>query len=174
MSVKQHGGARRNAGRPKGQGPHGESTQPLRVPLSKVDAVKQLIAQGSCVIPLFSHKVAAGFPSPADDHIEAQLDLNHYLVAHPAATFMVRAVGDSMRDAGIFSGDLLIVDRSVEAVHGKIVIAAVAGDLTVKRLCLEKERVFLMPENSDFTPIEITGEMDAMIWGVVIHVVRHV
>ena len=85
-------------------------------------------------LPLFGSQVPAGFPSPADDHLESELDLNEYLIDHPSETFFVRAKGDSMQQAGIFDKDLLIVDRSLTAKHNDIVIAAVGGELTVKRL----------------------------------------
>ena len=85
------------------------------------------------VRPLFSSGVSAGFPSPAEDHIDRKLDLNELLIQHPVATFFVRVAGESMKDAGINHGDILVVDRSLEAVSGKIVIAIVNGELTVKR-----------------------------------------
>ncbi|STX81689.1 SOS (error prone) mutagenesis protein UmuD (RumA) [Legionella busanensis] len=122
--------------------------------------------------PLYGSKVAAGFPSPADDYLELTLDLNEYLIKHPAATFMVRAQGDSMRDAGIHNGDLLIVDRSVEAAHDKIVIAAINGELTVKRLFRKEGSVRLMPANKTYSPIDITEEVELVIWGVVTHIIH--
>ncbi|STX55748.1 SOS (error prone) mutagenesis protein UmuD (RumA) [Legionella beliardensis] len=121
---------------------------------------------------LYSSKVPAGFPSPADDYLELTLDLNEYLIKHPAATFMVRAQGDSMRDAGIHTGDLLIVDRSVEATHNKIVIAAINGELTVKRLFRKEGAVRLMPANRTYSPIDITENVELIIWGVVTHIIH--
>ncbi|WP_419421183.1 LexA family protein [Legionella sp. D16C41] len=121
---------------------------------------------------LYSSKVAAGFPSPADDYLESTLDLNEYLIKHPAATFMVRAQGDSMQGAGIYNGDLLIVDRSIEAADGKIVIAALNGELTVKRLSCRNSRVRLVPANPNYSPIDITEEVDLVIWGVVTHIIH--
>ena len=123
-------------------------------------------------LSLYSSTVRAGFPSPADDYVEDFLDLNEYLIAHPAATFMVRALGDSMSDAGIQSGDLLIVDRSIEPTHGKIVIAAVNGELTVKRLYHKNSRVELLPENNKYPSLDITEEQNVVIWGVVKHVIH--
>lgn len=121
---------------------------------------------------LYGSKVAAGFPSPADDYLEGSLDLNEYLIKHPAATFMVRAQGDSMKDAGIHNGDLLVVDRSLQASHNKIVIAALNGELTVKRLSCCEGRVRLMPANKSYAPIDITDEQELVIWGVVTHVIH--
>ena len=128
------GGSRIGAGRPKGQGKFGEKTKPIRVPISKVNSIMNFINNNSLSLPLYSSKVPAGFPSPADDHMEEKLDLNTHLVKHPTATFFVKASGDSMVGAGIHSGDILIVDRSLNPKSGKIVIAAIDGQLTVKRL----------------------------------------
>jgi DNA polymerase V len=123
-------------------------------------------------LPLFTSKVPAGFPSPADDHLEASIDLNQQFVEHPAATFFVRVQGHSMKDAGIHTGDMLIVDRSLEPKSGSIVIAVVNGELTVKRLVLENQQVWLKPENADYQPLLITEGMDLHIWGVVAHVIH--
>lgn len=125
-----------------------------------------------CKRPLFLVPVSAGFPSPADDYIENQLDLNRYLIKHPAATFFVKVKGDSMVDAGIHSGDILIVDRSLEVNDKKVVIAVVAGELTVKRIRMIDKKIFLLPENSDFSSTEITESMDLRIWGVVTNVIH--
>lgn len=170
-----HGGKRPNAGRPKGQGPHGESTKPIRIPLSRVEAVQQFIRTGQTIrIPLYSNSIPAGFPSPADDHIESHLDLNDYLVQNPSSTFMVRAVGDSMIGAGIHSGDVLVVDRAITPTNGKVVIAAVDGELTVKRLEIHKDHLSLMAENPKYPPIHVSEAQDAVIWGVVTNVIHSV
>lgn len=116
--------------------------------------------------------VTAGFPSPADDHLEAPLDLNEHLIKHPAATFLVRVEGDSMSGAGIQAGDLLVVDRAREPQSGSIVIAVVDGELTVKRLRVEKKRVRLVPENPAYRPIEVGRGTDVVVWGVVAHAIR--
>ena len=122
----------------------------------------------SIKLPLYSYKISAGFPSPADDHLEKTLDLNSHLIKHPAATFFVRVDGDSMINAGIHDNDILIVDRSLKPSHGKIVIAVVDGQMTVKRLYKQSGKLFLIPENKNFKPIEITENMSMEIWGVVI------
>ncbi|KTD32577.1 translesion error-prone DNA polymerase V autoproteolytic subunit [Legionella israelensis] len=171
----QHGGKRAGAGRPKGGGLYGEATKPIRVPLSRLNEVKNLLQQKEREIyqrPLYTSKVQAGFPSPADHYIETCLDLNSHLIAHPASTFFVIALGDSMSGAGIQSGDMLIVDKSLEATHGKIIIAAIDGELTVKRLANRGGRVQLLPENSSYQPIDITEEQELVIWGVVTHVIH--
>lgn len=118
------------------------------------------------VRPLFLSGVSAGFPSPADDYIDRDLDLNEHLITNPAATFFVRVAGDSMTGAGINNNDILIVDRSVAPVSGKIVIAVINGELTVKRLLKTETSCRLIAENSDYPDIEITGEMELEIWGV--------
>src|SRR5512140_1942699 len=123
-------------------------------------------------LPLYLAGVQAGFPSPADDFIDKRLDLNEHLIQHPAATFFVRAVGDSMLGAGIHNGDLLIVDRAVEAQVGKTIIAAVHGELTVKRLELRGERLLLVPANPDFPPVDVTNGEGFEIWGVVTNVIH--
>ena len=124
--------------------------------------------------PLFAANIPAGFPSPADDYIDKKLDLNELLIRHPAATFFVRVSGNSMIDAGINSGDILIVDRALEATDNRIVIAAVNGELTVKRIQRIRSAIYLIPENPAFEPIEVTPEMNFEVWGVVSHVIHQV
>ena len=123
-------------------------------------------------LPLFLSPVKAGFPSPAEDYVDRKLDLHEYLVHNRAATFFLRAQGDSMLGAGIHDGDLLIVDRSVEAAHDRVVIAALDGELTVKRLVRRKGRVLLAPENPDYPEFDITEREYVHIWGVVTYVVH--
>jgi DNA polymerase V len=123
-------------------------------------------------LPHFSSRVQAGFPSPADHSIDSAIDLNEHLIRNPSNTYYVTATGDSMMGAGIFHKDILVVDRSIEARHGSIVIAAVDGELTVKRLHKEGHQVLLMPENPDYPTIEITKEMTFFIEGVVTSVIH--
>jgi len=122
-------------------------------------------------IPLFSDAVPAGFPSPATDYCERKLDLNELCIQKPAATYFVRATGDSMIDAGIFPGDVLVIDRSIEASHGDIVIAAINGELTVKKL-ETKPQTRLVPMNSQHAPIVIPEEADLEIFGVATNVIH--
>lgn len=126
----------------------------------------------SCPLALFMVPVAAGFPSPADDYIEGKLDLNQYLIPSPASSYFVRASGNSMVEAGIFSGDLLLVDRSLEPRDGNVVIAVVNGELTVKRLAQIGNRLLLVAENPAYGPLEINEHTDFMIWGVVTYVIH--
>jgi len=118
-------------------------------------------------LPLFCSPVKAGFPSDAEDYIEQKLDLNQFLIKHPAATFFVRVDGDSMKGAGINDHDLLIVDRALSPKSGQIVVAVLNGEFTVKRVKIEGEKLLLIPENPHFPLMEITEETDFQIWGVV-------
>jgi len=122
-------------------------------------------------LPLFFEKVPAGFPSPAQDYIEGSLDLNEYFIDNPASTYFVRVQGDSMIDAGILDGDILVVDRSKTAVHDNTVIAGFHGELTVKQLSL-KPVVKLVPRNKNYQPIAIPEGSELEIYGVVTGVLR--
>jgi len=138
---------------------------------SDVSAIYQASNQDSCLnIPIYSSKVEAGFASPADDFIEEYLDLNNLLIKHHEATFFVRVSGKSMVDAGIYPDDILIVDRSVTASDGKIVIANVDGDVMVKRLSIRGDSVILKSENPKHKDIPVTGEL--YVWGVVTSVIH--
>ena len=123
-------------------------------------------------LPVFLGRLPAGFPSPADDYLEGKLDLNRHLIKHPAATFFVRVSGDSMIEAGIHTGDLLVVDRSLEAVDGNVIVAALDGELTVKRLSTRGKTVRLLPANKHYEPIEIQPHQAFEIWGVVTNVIH--
>jgi len=129
-------------------------------------------AQPRLLPPLCAGRVTAGFPSPATDHLDRRLDLNEHLVLHPQASFFMRVKGDSMTGAGIHDGDLLIVDRSLEAVPGRVVVAAIDGELTVKRLRRSRDRIVLQSENPAYPGIIIDGERTLEIWGVVAYVVH--
>jgi len=122
-------------------------------------------------LPLFSSRVPAGFPSPGDDYIDQTLDLNE-LVKHPSDTFLVKVEGDSMINAGIHDGDILVVDRALEAYNNKVVVANLDGELTVKRLSIKDTSVLLMPDNPKYEPIEIRPLSDFRIMGVVTFVIH--
>lgn len=120
-------------------------------------------------LPLVGSSVSAGFPSPADDHIETSIDLNRELIRHPFATFFVRASGDSMVGAGIKPNATLVVDRAVETKSGDVIIARIGDELCVKELLIDDEgRLFLVPKNDNYQAIEITEYMDFEIWGKVV------
>lgn len=123
-------------------------------------------------IPLFLERVSAGFPSPAEDYVEKTLDLNELCIQHPAATFFVRVQGESMVEAGIFPDDVLVVDRSLRATHGDIIIASLESEMTVKQLHLIPPPVRLLPRNPAYHSILIEGDMVMEVFGVVTNVVR--
>ncbi|HEX8455893.1 MAG TPA: translesion error-prone DNA polymerase V autoproteolytic subunit [Pyrinomonadaceae bacterium] len=123
--------------------------------------------------PLFLASVSAGFPSPAEDYIEGRLDLNRYLIKHPAATFFVRVAGDSMIGAGIHPGDILVVDRALEPQDSNVVIAVIDGELTVKRISQRHGKLFLVPDNQAYEPLEILEGMEFEVWGVVTSVIHN-
>ena len=117
--------------------------------------------------PLLATPVPAGFPSPADDYVEGRIDLNRHLIAHREATFFIRVTGDSMTGFGIHDGDLLVVDRAVEASDQSIVIAVLEGDFTVKQLCHAPEGYLLRAGNADYPDIRVGADQSLTIWGVV-------
>ncbi len=121
--------------------------------------------------PLVVARVSAGFPSPAEDWIEGRLDLNRHLIKHPAATFYMRVIGDSMGDE-IREGDILVVDRAAEAEDGDIVIVRIFNDFTVKKLSFKDGKILLLASNEAYAPIEITDEMDFEVWGKVLWSIR--
>ncbi|MFA5985216.1 MAG: translesion error-prone DNA polymerase V autoproteolytic subunit [Methylococcaceae bacterium] len=193
--MKLQGGKRVGAGRPAGRNAYGEPTVPMRIPQSQVVPIKAFLETckladkrfwGSVenilnaavdspvvLLPWFSSQVPAGFPSPADDHIEKRLDLNDYLIKQADATFLVTITGLSMRDAGLLPKDVVVVDRSREASVGNIVMAVVDGEFTIKYLGLgDKGNPVLIPANPDFKRIEIKETMQFEIWGVVTGSVR--
>mgnify|MGYP001145264747 CR=1 FL=1 len=188
--IKKHGGTRPGAGRKKTLG-YGEPTKPIRVPESFIPVVQDMLIKRRQALeqvsqnmlrpadilsqvsrPLLSSSVSAGFPSPADDYVEGQLDLNELMITKPAATFYVRVTGESMKNAGILPGDILVVDKSIDPIHNMIVIAIVENELTVKRLIKLGDVVQLMPENPEFNVMTFTDQMELSIWGVVTGVVR--
>jgi len=182
------GGFRLGAGRKPGSGLYGEETKVMRVPRSSVSNIKKylnlsrannveeisLAYKETTYNPLFlfEHKVAAGFPSPADDHIEKRLDLNEYLIKKSDTTFFVKIKGDSMIDASINDGDIVIIDRSMQAKIGDIVLASVDGNFTIKTLSKYKLKPRLLPANEKYKPIEINEDTQFELWGVVTGAVR--
>ncbi len=123
-------------------------------------------------LPFVDTGISAGFPSPADDFIELTIDLNKFLVKHKDTTFFARVKGHSMKNAGIYDGDLLVIDKSLAPQDGKIAICQIDGEFTVKRIKIEKEIVWLIAENEEYKPIKVTPENELMIWGIVIHSIK--
>lgn len=189
--IENHGGKRLNAGRKIGTTKFGEPSSVIRVPESQKSKIVSLLSDYqdrknimasiniesilpstlnpvSLALPLFTSKVRAGFPSPADDHVEKRLDVSEYLIQQADATFFVTIAGDSMRDAGLLSGDKAVVDRSKQASVGDIVMAVIDGEFTIKTLGKTKAGApRLIPANTDYPIINITEEMSFEIWGVV-------
>ena len=139
---------------------------------TNIDAVYAPDLSTRYALPVFLGRLPAGFPSPADDYLEGKLDLNRHLIKHPAATFFVRVTGDSMIGAGIHSGDLLVVDRSLEPADKHVVVAVLDGELTVKRLFKQHGVLRLLSENLRYAPIEITAQHTFEIWGIVTNVIH--
>lgn len=184
------GGRRPNAGRKSGSTKYGEPTIVRRLPASWAPLLDQALDKAldnrrlalnspdvrhitpagtgrNLALPLAGSRIAAGFPSAAEDFVEGKLDLNELLVKRPTATFYVKVAGESMRDAGIFPGDILVVDRGETPKHGHVVVAVVNGELTVKRLYRKGDVIRLDAENPAYPHIDIQGETELTIWGVV-------
>ena len=198
--MSKRGGKRENAGRPAGQGKYGESTVTMRIPQSQTATIKSFlealqrkrakaadenaiteievdefftpaIREQPTLLPLFATKVAAGFPSPADDHVEKQLDISEFMIDHAASTFFVTIKGDSMIDVGLLPGDKVVVDRSKTPGIGDIVLAVVDREFTIKILDHGANKMpRLMPANSTgaYRPIYIRPDTQFEIFGVVI------
>lgn len=196
---KTRGGLRQGAGRKPQSGQFREETKAIRVPISILEPLNNYLDQlrhqknnaslktlnfqdvqlyqvdASFIpfdVPFFNSHVSAGFPSPADSTIHTRLNLNEYLIPNAPSTFIVRVTGESMTEAGIMDGDLLIVDRSLKPQHGDIIVAAVNGDLTVKRWYNKNGKTFLKAENPDFNDIPLHEDTHLHIWGVVTHVIH--
>jgi DNA polymerase V len=185
------GGKREGGGRPKGSGKFGsEPTKAIRLPISLIEQIERFQARSQeptleesvlrpvrttrCALPFYMVSVAAGLPSAGEDYVEGKIDLNRHLIKNPAATFLVRVAGDSMIEAGIHSGDTLMVDRSLPPTDQKIVIAVLNGELTVKRMHYEQKQLYLMPANPDYPAIAIAEDMALQVWGVVTNVIHPV
>ena len=187
-TVKKHGGAR------PGSGPKpGPPTKVVRLPEKIADFVHNLVSEHKPVVklkpgdvaaffglesrlaarvPMMMWSAACGFPSPAEDYVDKALDFNELLVEHPAATFAIRIEGDSMTGAGIFPGDIAVVDRAREPVNGNIVLALLDGAFTIKRYRIKNNTVWLQAENPAFADMQITGEQNFEVWGVVTRSIR--
>lgn len=141
---------------------------------AKITHISRANDDASLKHPLYASHTAAGFGVPGDDSVDDTLNVHEYLVKNPSATFFVRVSGDSMEGAKIFDGDVLVVDRSVNPTHGSIVIAAVNGEMVVKRLRKTSSDTLLISENDGYSPITLTDSDDCFIWGVVVGSVRSI
>ena len=140
-----------------------------------VQAVRRPIAckiRTYLTVPMVGCSISAGFPSPADDYLDRPLDFNELLIAHPAATFAVRVAGDSMTGIGIFPGDIAVVDRSITASDGLIILGILSGEFTIKRYRSRPGKIWLEAANADYQPILITEDSGFEVWGVVKHTIR--
>jgi DNA polymerase V len=144
----------------------------MRCLYSAIEIYKPAL-QSSMPLPLANQGISAGFPSPADDFLDLSIDLNKELIKHPYATFYGRVSGDSMIGAGLDDGDLLIIDKSLEPQDGKIAVCFIDGEFTVKRIKVDKDSLWLMPENKKYKPIKVTEDNEFIIWGVVTSVIKN-
>lgn len=183
MLTRSHGGRRPRAGRPRGI-----ETKVVRLPVPLADLAKRLADRGvrsgdvgaflnvepflAQSVPLVGATAPCGFPSPADDYLDRPLDFNELLITHPAATFAVRVTGLSMTGAGIYPGDIAVVDRALTPAHECIVLALVDGQFTIKRYRPKGGSITLHPENKDFRDIVIQEGQEFEIWGIVSGVIR--
>lgn len=186
----KRGGARPGAGRKPGSGQYGEPTTVVRVPASQAAPIREFlgalnrkrqqaaldnvhefaelaVSAWQPALPLYTSSARAGFPSPADDHVERRLNPNEYLIANDDETFFVRVKGDSMVDAGIFEGDVLVIDRARRPQIGDIVLAVLDGEFTVKTLGQDKHGARLIPANPHYPVIAVKPEQSFDVWGVV-------
>ena len=125
-------------------------------------------------LPYISSGIKAGFPSPAADFDESKISLDNVLVKNREATFYAKASGTSMIGAGIDDGDILVIDRSIEPQNNKVVVCYIDGEFTIKRIKVEKDCVYLMPENAAFQPIKVTDQNQLIIWGMVTYVIKSI
>ncbi len=125
-------------------------------------------------LPFVDGGISAGFPSPALDFVDVSIDLNKHIIKHPSATFYGRVKGVSLKNAGIDNNDLLVIDRSLEPTNGKIAVCFIDGEFTAKRIKSDKNEIWLMPENDDYKPIQVTEDTNLIIWGIVTHVIKNV
>ncbi|MCM1504948.1 MAG: translesion error-prone DNA polymerase V autoproteolytic subunit [Muribaculum sp.] len=123
-------------------------------------------------LPYAEGGVRAGFPSPAQEYVNERIDLNKALIPHPAATFFAKVEGLSMVEEGIDEGDIIIVDRSIDPEDGDLAVCCIDGDFTLKRIKAQRGKIFLMPSNHKFRPIEITEDNEFKVWGIVIHTIK--
>jgi len=147
---------------------------PLKLHTGSVLDIFSAISDTEMKLPYVPGGVSAGFPSPALDFEDLKIDLNKHLIKHPSATFYGRVKGESMKDAGINNGDLLVIDKSLEPVHGKIAVCYIDGEFTLKRINIDNDEFWLMPANESYKPIKVEEDNDFIVWGIVTHVIKDV
>ena len=146
----------------------------MRVISNQILEIFQPKIEKSTILPFIKEGISAGFPSPADDFLDLSIDLNQELIKHPSTTFYGRVRGDSMINAGLNDGDLLIIDKSLEPSNNKIAVCFIDGEFTVKRIAIAKDKIWLVAENEKYQPILVTEDNDFMIWGIVTSVIKKV
>lgn len=147
---------------------------PLKLHTGNIIDIFSADTETSLELPVVESGISAGFPSPALDFIDLSIDLNKHLIKHPSATFYGRVKGNSLKNAGIDNGDLLVIDRSIEPTNGKIAVCFIDGEFTAKRIKITKKEVWLIPENENYQPILVTEDSNLLIWGIVTHVIKDV
>jgi len=145
---------------------------PLKLHAGNLIDIFSADTESELMLPFVNEGISAGFPSPALDFVDLSIDLNKHLIKHPSATFYGRVKGESLKNAGISDGDLLVIDRSLEPINGKIAVCFIDGEFTAKRIKKSKLELWLMPENDDYEPIKITEDNNFVVWGVVTHVIK--
>lgn len=148
--------------------------RPLKLHTSKIIDIYSALTESELELPYVDAGISAGFPSPALDFVDLTIDLNKHLIKHPSSTFYGRVKGDSLKNAGIDNGDLLVIDRSLEPLNGKIAVCYIDGEFTAKRIKQSKNELWLMPENEEYKPIKIEHENNFFVWGIVTHVIKNV
>lgn len=146
---------------------------PLQLHKGKFIDLFSADTESALALPFVDAGISAGFPSPALDFVDLSIDLNKHLIKHPSATFYGRVKGFSLKNAGIDDGDLLIIDRSIEPISGKIAVCYIDGEFTAKRIQIAKEEIWLIPENENYQPIHVTEDNNFLIWGIVTHVIKN-
>ena len=147
---------------------------PLKLHTGPIIDIYSADTETALTLPMVEAGISAGFPSPALDFVDKSIDLNRHLVKHPSATFYGRVKGDSLKNAGITDGDLLVIDKSLEPTNGKIAVCYIDGEFTAKRIQISANEILLVPENEAYKPIRIEKENDFLIWGIVTHVIKKV
>jgi len=146
--------------------------KPLKIHKSSTLDIYSALSETELSLPVFNSGISAGFPSPAMDFENNSIDLNQHIIKHPSSTFYGKVKGDSMKDEGIFDGDLMVIDKSLEPTDGKIAICFIDGDFTVKKIKIEQDACWLMPANNKYKPIKVTADNEFLIWGIVTHVIK--
>jgi DNA polymerase V len=145
---------------------------PLQLHTSNNLDIYSALTETALKLPLVNNGISAGFPSPALDFVDLTIDLNQHLIKHPSSTFYGLVKGQSMKNIGINDGDLLVIDKSIEPIDNKIAVCYIDGEFTLKRIKLEKNQCWLIPENENYQPIKVTEENDFLIWGIVTYVIK--